>query len=68
VLEPGGSRGPGENWPACSVSKSWIAFREVGWSHGGGEMFALFCFFRRRASQRGMLFLCGGWRGGVLPC
>jgi hypothetical protein len=67
VEDPEGNRGGGENDSECSVSKSRIAVKEFGDSHVGGEIFARLCFFSRRANQRGMSFLCGGMRAGVVP-
>jgi hypothetical protein len=68
VDAPGGGFGEGEKASLLwSVSNSRRADREAIWSQGGGEMFARHCFFRRRASQRGMLVLWGGWRGVVGP-
>jgi hypothetical protein len=62
-----GSRGGGENVSACSVSWSRMAVRECVFSHGGGRMLARRWRFSRRASQRGMLVLCGGLRGLIGP-
>lgn len=59
----GGSRGGGENVSACSVSWSRIAVSEWVFNQGGGRMFARRWRFRRRASHRGILLLCGGFRG-----
>lgn len=54
----GSNRGGGENASLeCSVSNSRIAEREVGVSHGGGDMFARRWRFSSRASQSGMLLL-----------
>ena len=71
VFEPsaeGGSFGGGEKtFFECSVSNSRIAESEDGCSHGGGVMLARRWRLRSSASQRGMLFLCGGLRDGVGP-
>lgn len=65
---PGGGLGGGEKASLeMSVSKLRMASRDLMWSQDGGAMLARRCFFRRRASQRGMSVLCGGTSWGVGP-
>lgn len=52
----------------CSVSWSRIAPRECVLSQGGGRILARRWRLRRRASQSGMLLLCGGFNGFRGPC
>ena len=59
--------GGGEKDSGFSVSWSSTVVKEEEWSQGGGEIFALRCFFRRSASQRGIEVLCGGWSVGIVP-
>lgn len=68
VEAPGGGFGGGEKaWFSGSISWSRRPWREFMRSQGGGAMLALRCFFRRRASQRGMFVLWGAVRVGVWP-
>ena len=60
MLEPsadGGSGGGGEKVSVCSVSKSSIAERASGCSHGGGHMLTRRCRFKSSASHSGMSLL-----------
>lgn len=65
-----GRTGEGEKTAAVvsAVSKSRIVVRDAVFSQAGGWMFALRCFLRRRASQRGSGVGKGGLRGEVGPC
>jgi hypothetical protein len=63
----GGNRGGGEKVSSCSISWSRIALRECVFSHGGGRMLARRWRLSRSASHRGILVLCGGFRGFMRP-
>lgn len=63
----GGNGGGGENEGEL-FSRSRIALRDTGESHGGGRMLARRWRLRRRASQSGRSARYGGVRGAIGPC